>query len=1135
MKTRKLVSVLLVCMMVMSFITVNAAEIKNVPVELSFSASEMIELTNHNAAATVPSNYTNLEYYPVSQRITLASGSIAALGLHMPSYSNNIGTATATVYKWQGSYSATLNSTPIAKKDFINQPDNAFCTINIGDNNGDVLIHLNNGSDKVGVWLTDNPCTATGVTQTTYKSGTATTKCLSISYVARETVSSAPTSRSAYSYIEPNSYNMKMGAYEEARTDTISGTSVTALRFSDEPDGSYTSNGGCALYKGVNFGTTSPKRLSVRVYVTPNSGEFLSDFQFVIDSLDGTTIASARPMYDYKTAKAAAATYGDSEGYWQEMICDITTDVTGTHDLYVLNRGKHSYSMYKPVALGRFKFLSTETPVTHWEKELAEYTPVSDSTLRETYADTWVATDALGRKLPDYNDVGAVRDRNVFMFYWITKPSYIGMENETNYSNNQSVTDAYYDDFSEIKQVYAYPGWKTNGYWNESVYGYYSQSDPWVLRKNLELLTAAGVDAICTDETNLSWVHTKGAFNTMRTIHEMRQDGIDAPKYVQVLRWGDGIYTKVGIENLYNSYFGSGLYSDTWYYHDGKPLIMAAKTGEIAKTTGIEKIDTIRQEILDFFTFRPCHSGYKTVAEGEWWPWCSVSPQPGFNYQADSGKYEMVAVSTAQNSNDAAESYTAMTGNGVYGRSYTYKDKFAKYSDSSVLYGYNYQEQWDNAIAMDPENVFITGWNEWAASKIKGYDGIDNSYVDQFNDEYSRDIEPTKGQLKDNYYMQTVANIRRYKGVNPTPVASGVGTIDISGDFSQWAGVGPEFVGLKGGTDARDYNGYGNYYTNTTGRNDIVTSKATYDAENIYFYVETAENLTSYTDTNWMRLYINADRKYSTGWEGYEFIVNRVSPDSSQVVVEKNVTTSNNWKWEEVAKADYKLSGNKLMFSIPRDVLGEVDGIDIEFKWHDNGVNDGDILDFYTNGDAAPVGRFNYRFVESALVNVPAVDEPIDPETNLDVITRNLNIFAINEPYAYINGSRQLLDAGNDDVTPVLIGSETFVPIDILAKAYNAELVFNGTTAYVTIGEFKGRFGAGDARITSDAAVVELKTAPTVINGKLYVPVRAFCTAFKLKCEWIEPGIILVGQKAPATVLVHNSIKEQLIERMITE
>ena len=43
--------------------------------------------------------------------------------------------------------------------------------------------------------------------------------------------------------------------------------------------------------------------------------------------------------------------------------------------------------------------------------------------------------------------------------------------------------------------------------------------------------------------------------------------------------------------------------------------------------------------------------------------------------------------------------------------------------------------------------------------------GIDNAFVNQFNDEFSTDIEPVNGDLMDNYYYQLVANIRRYKGV----------------------------------------------------------------------------------------------------------------------------------------------------------------------------------------------------------------------------------------------------------------------------------------------------------------------------------------------------------------------------------
>ena len=38
---------------------------------------------------------------------------------------------------------------------------------------------------------------------------------------------------------------------------------------------------------------------------------------------------------------------------------------------------------------------------------------------RDLYADTWVATDAIGRSLPDYEEVGPPREnRIVGMFYW---------------------------------------------------------------------------------------------------------------------------------------------------------------------------------------------------------------------------------------------------------------------------------------------------------------------------------------------------------------------------------------------------------------------------------------------------------------------------------------------------------------------------------------------------------------------------------------------------------------------------------------------------------------------------------------------------------------------------------------------
>ena len=49
---------------------------------------------------------------------------------------------------------------------------------------------------------------------------------------------------------------------------------------------------------------------------------------------------------------------------------------------------------------------------------------------------------------------------------------------------------------------------------------------------------------------------------------------------------------------------------------------------------------------------------------------------------------------------------------------------------------------------------------------------------------------------------------------------------------------------------------------------------------------------------------------------------------------------------------------------IPRAALGMHGKLDFEFKWVDNMQDEGNVMDFYISGDAAPGGRFNYVFQE---------------------------------------------------------------------------------------------------------------------------------------------------------------------------
>ena len=94
--------------------------------------------------------------------------------------------------------------------------------------------------------------------------------------------------------------------------------------------------------------------------------------------------------------------------------------------------------------------------------------------------------------------------------------------------------------------------------------------------------------------------------------------------------------------------------------------------------------------------------------------------------------------------------------------------------------------------------------------------------------------------------------------------------------FTDWDDVGPEYRDWLGDTMHRSSTGWGSAgtYTNTTGRNDFVVAKVARDATYVYFYIETDVAITSYTDSNWMMLFINADQDYADGWKGYDYVVN---------------------------------------------------------------------------------------------------------------------------------------------------------------------------------------------------------------------------------------------------------------------
>jgi len=549
-------------------------------------------------------------------------------------------------------------------------------------------------------------------------------------------------------------------------------------------------------------------------------------------------------------------------------------------------------------------------------------------------AQPFAGADDLGRVLPQNKEVGNPRKKTVAMFYFLwheTAPR--------KYWDLHEIVNAH----PEVLNDFDNPYWGSGGmyYWGQPIYGYYSANDYWVHLRSIQLLTDAGVDLLVIDATN-RLTYPKQADVLMKAMNAVRAQGKTPPKIVFYTNTSSG----ETMQEAYNNFYKPGApyrYPECWYLMDGKPLII----GISAEAKGKDYENT--------FTYRESQWPNEPQKTNSW-PWIEfVRPQK--TYKNAKGETEIINVSVAQHPNPTA----GMGGSAFYGN----KDNWGRsYHNGSpgnpatdVIYGYNFQEQWDYAIKQNTPFVYVTGWNEWIAGKFPSRDNNPEHswFCDQASPEYSRDIEPSlTAGLKDNYYMQLVGNIRRYKGVAANPSAGFPKTINGFGD---WTSVQPVYKDYTGDTQERNHPGTpiepAIVYTNATGRNDFEQMKIARDKANIYFFVKTVADITSNSGSNWMRLYLDTDRSAKTGWKGYDF---RVAGGS-------NLQQYRDGAWKDIQTLKYVVKGNQMMVTLPRTYLKNVaKPLNFEFKWSDNMQNDNDPLDWYLNGDTAPGGRFNFIY-----------------------------------------------------------------------------------------------------------------------------------------------------------------------------
>ena len=630
------------------------------------------------------------------------------------------------------------------------------------------------------------------------------------------------------------------------------------------------------------------------------------------------------------------------------------------------------------------------------------------------YPDTWVATDALGRKMPDSKEVGPVKKdhrRVVGMFYitWHTADLAAGTP-----PYMADVTKILEQDPSARLDV-NHPLWAASQFSfhsGEPEMGYFLSKDEYVMRKDISMLSDAGVDVLIMDVTNAQryWDEWEILFPLMQ---KMKAEGNKVP---EICFWSyNGPVFEV-VQDLYEKIYKTGKYKDLWFYWDDRPLLLYNGRPEFdangltppsrnfnydpkAKTDPghphykdpdycEEFYKDYTKEVKDFFTKRTMWWG-----RYEWGDQRFVGTEDNwsFGYELGDEQDAMVRkmdpkdlVSLHNGVREQAAVTAGQHACTMIGKSWsrnhgqpkldeydmpvsTYVPWLGKTVENPTGYGIYFQERWDETLTADPQFIYINDWNEWTAGKFPrescDFMGRKSNYlfVDQYNSEFNRTIQPMKGGYTDNFYMQMAQNIRRYKGVNPIPENKGFCKIKIDGRFNDWESVVTEFRDTRGDVAHRDHQGYrGLHYTNNSGRNDIITSKVSVDKKNIYFYAETDNALTDYTGHNWMLLFIDADNDSSTGWYGYDYIINKDILDSNTTTLMKY----DNGQWVKVCNLDYQVRDNKLEISVARKALNlEGRKFTFDFKWSDNPANLEDPISLCLNGDTAPNRRFNYRYI----------------------------------------------------------------------------------------------------------------------------------------------------------------------------
>ena len=356
-------------------------------------------------------------------------------------------------------------------------------------------------------------------------------------------------------------------------------------------------------------------------------------------------------------------------------------------------------------------------------------------------------TDALGRSVVSAGE----SEKLVGVFYFLWQ----GQHGSTRIIDNTKLVAEHPDAINSEEEWIAAGGGVQQEFhfWGEPLLGYYSASDEWVFRKHVQMLTDAAVDFIVIDATN-AFTYSEPAKKLIGVWYEYLLQGFKVPQ----IAYYTNSYSADTINRIYDEIYKNTelkakypRLDELWFRLDGKPLII-----------GNENDGELKPEAKEYFRIKQSQwPNADKVDDG--FPWMEFDRSLTYKSVFKKDGVKIMNVSVAQHSDTCAFSKTA--GYGANDRTRSWHNGENDSSENAMLYGHNFAEQWEFAIKMNPDIIFVTGFNEWVAQRQSPEENYPIVFVDCADENASRDVEPSAGILGDNYYLQMVNYIAKFQGV----------------------------------------------------------------------------------------------------------------------------------------------------------------------------------------------------------------------------------------------------------------------------------------------------------------------------------------------------------------------------------